>query len=981
MLSLNQELLCRGQAYFPSFFMRNIIFAFIILVVTMLNPSFAQENGSLFGKIVDSSTGEELIGVNIFLEGTTIGAASDLEGNYNIKSIPPASYTLIASMIGYSKLSVTQLEIKPGENKKLDLSLTPEIFETEEVVVTAQLLLNNEAGLLKNRQKSISISDAISSEQLFKNGSGDVGDAMKKVVGSTVVDGKYVFVRGLGDRYSSTHLNGIELPSTDPNKKAFQLDLIPTNLLDNIITLKTFTPDKPGNFSGGIVDIGTKTFPDHFTLKLSGSTSYNSQTSYNSNFLTYEGGNKDWLGIDDGTRSIPSILEDPNIKIPIKQEARYDEDKAILLDDYSKSFNSTMNVKESSVPVNQNFSISMGDKIYTGDESSLGYFGSLTYGRNFSFYENGTVGRYNVSDLNADELNPLLLVSDTKGVSEANIGGLLNLAYNLNSSQQLGGNIFYSRNGTSFARYQVGGWPQEFGNDPDAPVFNNQVLSWVERDVINSQLRGQHFLSPLFNSTVDWNISFANTNQDEPDYRLLSYSIEQTANGPNYIISGSGFENPSRYYRELKDNSKNFSVNVSIPFTQWSGLNSSFKTGAYYHNSTRAFRERIFSYDVDNSLFNEVNGNLDEFFSSEYIGLTSVDTLNGGTLRYNFGNVIRDNSRERNNYDGSLDIIAAYGMIDLYLLSNLRFVGGLRYETTDMNLKSQDITIAEGNINEKDILPSLNLIYSLTNDMNLRLSATQTLARPNFREVAPYSSKEFINDVELKGNPELKRTLIKNLDLRWEWFANPGEVLAVSGFYKKMKDPIELSYAEGSVASNPIVQYQNVDKATVAGLEFESRFSLSSVFDFLSDFYLGSNLSLIYSNIDISQSELDQRLSIDSSSSRTRKLQGQSSIVLNFDLTYQNDEWGTSAGLYFNTFGERLSKVSANVNPDVFEQPAAVLNFSLNQKIYDNFNLNVGVKNLLNSAYREVARFKGVDYTYIEYNTGVTYSIGINYGL
>jgi hypothetical protein len=168
MLSLNQELLCRGQAYFPSFFMRNIIFAFIILVVTMLNPSFAQENGSLFGKIVDSSTGEELIGVNIFLEGTTIGAASDLEGNYNIKSIPPASYTLIASMIGYSKLSVTQLEIKPGENKKLDLSLTPEIFETEEVVVTAQLLLNNEAGLLKNRQKSISISDAISSEQLFK---------------------------------------------------------------------------------------------------------------------------------------------------------------------------------------------------------------------------------------------------------------------------------------------------------------------------------------------------------------------------------------------------------------------------------------------------------------------------------------------------------------------------------------------------------------------------------------------------------------------------------------------------------------------------------------------------------------------------------------------------------------------------------------------------------------------------------------------
>jgi outer membrane receptor protein involved in Fe transport len=960
-----------------TFFPIKLILVFIVFSSQIL----LSQQGILSGKVVDASTGEELIGVNIILEGTRLGAATDIDGNYQIKSIPAGQYTLAASMIGYNKLTVTNVLIKPDEITKLELSLQTSTYELNEIVVSAEILLNNEAGLLKNRQKSISISDAISSEQLSKSGASDVGDAMKKVVGSTVIDGKYVFVRGLGDRYSSTQLNGAELPSTDPNKKSFQLDLISTSLLDNIITLKTFTPDKPGNFSGGIVDIGTKKFPDKFTLKISGNSSYNSQTSFNSNFIGYNGGNTDWLGFDDGTRNIPGLLENPDIQIPIKQAARFDGEKAKTLNEVSRSFNSVMDVNKISVPVNQSISISMGDNLKTGYESSFGYLGSVTYSRNFSFYDNGTVGRYTVSDLNADELNPQLLVSDMKGTQEANIGGLVTLAYNLNPNQQIGGNVFYSKSGISLARSQEGKWPQEFGNNPDAPVYYNKVLSWIERDLISYQLRGQHFIEEFLAANIDWSVSLSNTTQDEPDYRLLSYSIGQTANGPNYIISGSGFDNPSRYFRTLEDNSQNYTFDLSIPFNQWSDLSAKFKTGVFYQNTERTFRERIFSYDVDNKLFNDVNGNLADFFSEENIGIISVDTLGGSTIRYNFGNVIRDNSKKKNNYDGTLKVFATYGMIELPIFSDLKFVGGVRYEITDMNLISQDTTYKAGKINEQDILPSVNLIYSINQDMNLRFSATQTLARPNFREVAPYSTKEFINDVELQGNPNLRRTLITNFDLRWEWFTKPGELIALSGFYKKMKDPIELSYAEGSIASNPIVQFKNVDKATIAGLEFEFRFGLGVFDDLLSNFFIGSNLSLIYSNIDISQSELNQRLAIDSSSSRTRHLQGQSPFVLNIDLTYQNDQSGTSAGLYFNTFGERLSKVSANVNPDVYEQPAPILNFSASQKIFNQLILSLAVKNLLNSDYREVSRFKGNDYTFIEYKTGITYSLGVSYGL
>jgi TonB-dependent receptor len=953
---------------------------FFILFLAVSN--YAQENGSVYGKIVDANNGEELIGANILLQGTTLGAASDLEGNYSIKNIPEGSYTLVASMIGYSKVTITNVEITNSKSLKLDISLKSEAFETDEVLVTAKLLLDNEAGLLKNRQKSTTISDVISSEQISRSGSSDAGDALKKVVGSTVVDGKYVFVRGLGDRYSNTQLNGVELPSSDPNKKSFQLDLVPTNLLDNIITIKTFTPDKPGNFSGGIVDIGTKSYPERFTLKVSGTTNYNSQATRNSNYLTYTGGSKDWLGVDDGTRAVPDVLSDFNTVIPRTQEARFNQEKAEQLNEYSKSFSGIMNTTTTSVPVHQNLSLSVGDQFSFGGESKLGYMGSLTYSRNYSFYENGTVGRYTVSDLGANELNTQLLVSDTKGSSEANMGGLATLSYNLNSHQQIGANLFYSRSGISNSRSQSGIWPQEFGTEPNAPIFNNLAINWIERDILNYQFRGQHFISELLNTSIDWTASFSNTNQDEPDYRLLSYSTQELANGStSYIIVGSGFDAPSRYFRYLEESSQNYGLNFSVPFNQWEGMSSKIKFGAAYQNVDRDFKERIFVYEASNQLFNQLNGDLDQFFAQENVGISSVDTLSGGTLRYNFANVIRDNSRLRNNYNGDMQVFATYAMVEMPIFSDLKFIGGARLETTDLTLLSADSTFEDGKIDESDLLPSINFVYSLTDNMNLRLSATETLARPNFREIAPYSTKEFVNDVELQGNPELERTLITNYDIRWEWFTNPGEVLAISGFYKNLKNPIELSYAEGQTASNPIVQFKNVDKATIAGLEFELRLGLGNIIDELSNFYIGSNLSLIYSNIDIAPSELAQRLAIDSSSATTRVLQGQSPYVLNLDLSYINEAWGTVAGLYFNTFGERLSKVSANVNPDVYEQPAPLLNFTLSQKLIYNFTLNLGIKNLLNASYEEVARFKDQDYTFYEYKSGITYSLGVSYGL
>jgi TonB-dependent receptor len=263
--------------------------------------------------------------------------------------------------------------------------------------------------------------------------------------------------------------------------------------------------------------------------------------------------------------------------------------------------------------------------------------------------------------------------------------------------------------------------------------------------------------------------------------------------------------------------------------------------------------------------------------------------------------------------------------------------------------------------------------------MNLRLAGSKTLARPNFRELAPYSTQEFVNDFTLRGNPALKRTKISNLDFRWEWFTNPGEVLAVSVFYKELKDPIEMAFATGTTQSNPIVEYKNVPTATLKGVEFELRLGLGMITPVLNNFAFGSNLSLIDSDVDIAQSELNISQGIDSTVSTTRNLQGQSDYIINMDFVYTNPDWGTTASLYYNIFGERLSVVSANITPDVFEQPTPQLDLIISQKLIQNLSVKFAVQNILNDEFRKIYRYAGKEYSYQTYKRGTSFSLRLNY--
>lgn len=949
-----------------------LLTAILSLQILFAPSASSQDTGKIRGKLVDAANGEALIGANVILDGMSLGAAADIDGNYTIEPVPPGTYTLHASMIGYSKKTVTGIVVKAGETTKIDLILAPEAFEMDEVVIEAKLLTNNEAGLLKDRQKATSISDAISAEDISRSGSGDAAAAMSKVTGASTVDGKYIYIRGLGERYTSTQLNGAEIPSADPNRRAVQLDIFPASFLENLVTTKTFTPDKPGDYTGGSVNIKTKSFPDRFNMQFSTSTTWNSQTTGNGNFLSYEGGGTDWLGYDDGTRAIPSALADPGVNIPSIGIAYTDADAAMELDRLSKSFNSTMAPSRTSAPINQGYSFSIGNQSEVLGQP-LGYLASLTYSRKYSLYTDGIAGRYNLTGKvdEVDELTNDYLLTDQKGSDEVTLGGLMNLAYKLGNNHEVGFNFIYNRAGENTARYLAGSFPRDLTGNA---VYETRNLHYIERELQTYQLRGKHHFNALAGLMVEWKGSVSSNTQNEPDLRYFSnnYTIRDRNGGAVdtiYAIRPSIYPIPSRYFRNLEESNTSFNLDTELPFTQWNGLSSTFRFGGAWLQKERNFRERRFDFSQDRLTY---DGNASAFFDPANIGILPEQST--GTF-YRFGNYVLDATSPANNYDGLQDIYAVYAMMDLPLFNDLRLITGGRYETTRMDVMSQDTSKAPGGMDVSDFLPSVNLLLNLSSRMNLRAAYGKTLARPTFRELAPYASFSFVNDFIFIGNPELQRTLVDNYDLRWEWFVRPGEILAVSGFYKDFTNPIERIF----INVNAEVQYQNVDEARLYGIEFEFRKRLDEISPFLAHFFFGTNFTWTRSVVDLSTDELEIIRTVDPTASESRELQGQSPYLLNMNVAYQNPDFGTSISLYYNVFGERISAVTLGGTPDVYEQPRDLIDLIVSQRLYRGISIKFAVRNLLDDPVEHVHHYKGTDYFNTRYYTGRDYSVGFSY--
>ncbi|MHB2156362.1 TonB-dependent receptor [Calditrichota bacterium GD2] len=943
-----------------------IFFLLLNFSVAFAGP---QPTGRVIGKIVDKETGDPIVGANVYLENTVLGAASDLEGNFLIDRVPAGNYTLIVSVIGYAETRINNLKVTPETVARVNVILQPEVLTTDVIEVEAKAVTNTEASLLKIREKSIAISDAISSEAISQAGSGNAAEALKQVTGASVGDDNNIFIRGLGDRYISTWLNGAGLPSSDPYKKTASIDLIPSNLVDNIITLKSFTPDKPGDFSGGAVNIKTKDFPGSFQFYSSFSLAFNPQVTHGSSALGFNVGRMGWLGMNDGTLDLPDVFKDQNLKIPSIAEANQDETGALArqIEDLTRSFNRELGPTAFTPPMNRSFSFSLGNQVRLFSRP-LGYLASFTYNRSYSGYSDGVFRRWNQGT--QDVMTTVFDLKENK--TEQNIlwGGLLNFSYKLTDNQVISFNGIYNKNGEIIARTLAGSYPYDMD---ESRIFQARVLNFKERTLINGQIKGAHYVPQFFNSRIEWVFSAGKTIEDQPDQRYFNsyYDTKKQSFG---IKDNTP---PSRYFRYLDEDQNQFFIDFKLPFKQWSGLKSSFKTGFYHLQKDRNYSERLFQM-VDHQGYN-YDGDPNDLLNDENIGIvdTLITTIRGVEYRsYDWGIVVQESTLPGNNYSANQKINASYLMVELPLYDKLRFIGGVRYEVTDMNLVTNDSTAKKGEIKTKDWLHSVNFIYSLMPRMNLRVSYSRTLARPTFREIGPFATFDFMGGDVFIGNPDLKRSTIDNIDLRWEWFMNPGEVLALSAFYKNFKDPIERVF--NSFEENT---WKNVDFARAYGVELEVRKNMSILSKHLKYLLLGANVSFIKSRVNISEEELALIHNLRPDADDHRPFQGQSPYLINLNVTYSNPQMGLSTTVYYNIFGDRLSKVSYGGTPDVYEKSAGLLNISAKMRLFNQLSLKISGKNLLNPTFEKYQEFKGKKYIYNQFKRGRVFSVGLSYSI
>ena len=951
--------------------MKNLTLLLLFLAISLAGQTTLAQSGILRGSIIDDETGEPLIGASIGIAELSIGSGTDLDGKFSINNIKPGIYTVQASYVSYTSQVIEGVEIKDGEVAIINIRLRGETLGLQEIVVSAQAIRNNENALLTIQKKSSLVLDAIASDQFSRLGDADAAAAMQRVTGVSVQGGKYVYVRGLGDRYSKTTLNGAEIPGLDPNKNTVQMDLFPTNLIDNIVVYKTFSPELPASFAGGLVNVSTKEFPETFTMQFSASGGFNTNASLNNNFLYHDLGKGHALGFKDNSRTLPQELQDG---VPAFGSVFNNPTLAAELDRDTRSIRTTMAPSANQAPINHSASFSIGNQVkFLGKD--LGFVGGVTYSRNFEYYNNGKTGRFLLPGTVTEEsLAPLYLFNDEMGRDNVLWGGLFNTTLKINDRNKIGLNLMRNQSAEGSTRYQEGSFPFNAGGEDDSRIIQARSMQYVERILNSAQLKGSHSIGNN-GINMDWISSATLSTQEEPDLRFFNNLAEVLMEGDTaYDALSNNVKRPSRFFRSMEERNFDNKVNFEIPFDMAGRKGSKIKFGASYTYKERDFDERVFEY-INGPSTTFYNNDIDAYFSDSNIGKL-------GDANFDFGLYLREQP-STGTYSASETIPAAYVMGDLMLNDKLRASIGARFEQTDIALEMGDQSLADtlrlANLKRNDLLPALNITYSVNPNSNFRFGYGRTLARPTFRELARFATFDFLGDFLLLGNPNLERTTIDNIDLRWEVFPSAGEIISVSAFYKNFQNPIER-------AINPLTNdlalefnFRNVPTARVMGVEFEVRKSLEFLTPSLKDFKVGTNVTLINSRVDISEGELSLIRLNDPEAKSYRPLFGQAPYIINAYMNYENPFNGWSSNISFNVSGERMTVVSVGGTPNVFEQPRAMLDFNVKKNLDSRWSVKFAATNLLNAQYKFTQSFKDVDYIYQNSQLGSTFSMSFAY--
>ena len=913
----------------------------MLLAVIALAPSMAAAQsaelptGRIVGRIVDARSGQGLASVGIQVVGTTLGTTSGVDGRYTISNVTAGTVTLHARRIGYTPKTVTGLQLAPDQTLEQDISLSAASLELEAVTVSAASERGSVNAALDQQRTSSGVVNSVTSEQISRSPDADAAQAVQRVSGVTVQDGRYVFVRGLGERYTTASLNGTRLPSPEPERKVVPLDLFPAGLLQSVTTSKTFTPDQPGDFSGASVDIRTREFPAQRQTTYSSSIGFSDNAAGKSVFYA-PGVGGEAFALAGSSRNLPADLR-----------AAGNFQGTITAADQNRFINSLRNVWQANRRTGSP-SGSLGASVGGNDAvlgQRIGYLVSGTYSYSQEAYSNQVRALARPGSQVGDAIE-YDRFEGTTGRNSTLWGGLLNLGTLIGTRNRLALNNTYNRTADNDARIESGSI-ERYGASVDV-----QRLDYVQRSMFSSQLAGEHDLGA---QKADWAITASGVTRDEPDRSELVYQhdVDQST-GRDQLLWFSSGEGAVRTYSVLDEHSyevrANYQFDLGTP-----DRTRTIKLGALGRTTDRTADTRAYQITSPRLSLSDRALTPEELFGGRFTQPDS-SVLNISPLG------------QGGSYSASDRLGAGYAMADFALGSRLRAIGGARIESSRVEVDAVS-TLGTRVITRPtftDVLGSFALNFSLTERQNLRLSASRTLARPEYRELAPLTTRDVIGGVLLRGNPDLVRTKIDNVDARWEWYPNAGEVLSAGVFAKRFQDPIERVYQPTS--NGDIITFANADRAVDYGVELEARKSLAFLASALEPFTTFVNLTAMRSEVTLGASQA-------SSTNATRRLVGQAPYVVNSGLTYSSASGNTSATLLYNRVGERIVNAGANPLPDVIEHPRNVLDMSLRLPVLAGISARIDAKNLLDARY-EVTQGS---VTREAWNTGRGFSFGLTW--
>lgn len=928
----------------------------LLTLVTVLVSAYAfAQNGTIAGIVTDAKTGQTVIGANVVIQGTTVGAQTDIYGKFSIPNVKPGTYNLTITFVTYKAHTVPDVIVESAKISAIRVEMQEDVSELQEVVITGTREINNDLSLISAIKESKLVVSGISAEQISRVPDRDAAQIMQRVPGISIVDNRFVMIRGVSERYNQVMINKVVGPSTEVDKRSFSFDLIPSGAIDQILIYKSGSADLPGDFAGGVIQVITKQPGDEDYLRVSASTGFRFGTT-SKEFRKSKGSSTDFLGFDNGFRSLPESFPSTSSMIqtsrtsPIRQQA-------------GQSLNNNFDNTSFSAPIDFGVGAELSKNFSIGNVQ-LGTLTNLSYSNS---YQSRAVNfeRYLFND---QEISPRFEYRDQYHENDVRVSGISNWTAKFrnhkfefkNLINLLGEDQTILRQGTDF-----------FLNSDRH--YKNYSYHYQSRLIYTGQLQGTH-TSADESLKVDWVGGYNYVNRDEPDFRRFrTFSILSSGEEAYQMQlppSANLFET-GRFYSDLTDKGFSHGLNVEKKFGDIANKSTAFvKAGYYLDAKERDFNARYVSYLYPGFFDNEEGQRL--------IRLPLDQIFDPSNIKTQDGLVIEEGTRPSDTYYGENFLAAGYAM-GFFPVGKFDFTVGLRVENNVQKLTTATVA---GNVDINNpitsILPSFNSAFNISDRSLVRLAYSRSVNRPEFRELAPFLYYDFEMEQGVQGNPSLRTSTIDNIDLRWEMYPNPGESLSVGAFYKSFKDPIESILVITTEA--PQSTYGNADQATAYGVELEVKKSLSSlaVSKALRNLYVNLNSSFIFSEVDLGSQAVAQK--------QVRQLQGQSPYLINLGLYYNDDE-KYSASVAYNIFGPRIFAVGDVNFPSIYELPRHSLDLQLARQ-FRNMEVKLNLQNILNTQYRfyqdtdtdnKIDTGGDRDVPILDYRLGQSISLGVSY--